>query len=448
MSDPNAPVPASPSHLDGIPAPAQDHAEHHVPTTYAPRTGLKLALGASLLVLALGAGFFVIHRDRARAAAALENETSAKSSAPALVQVVSIKYAPTTEALTLPGDSRAWYQSTIYARVGGYLEKWFVDIGDKVRTGQVLATIETPELDAQLSAARAKLVAAEADVKAQEAAALFAKSTYDRWQGSPEGVVSEQERESKKAEYDSSLARLASSKAQVALNQAEVQSLEAFATFKQVVAPYDGVITGRRIDIGDLVSAGSVSTTKWLFSVAQDDKIRIFVDVPQQVASSFAAGTSARVKANDLPERTFEGKVARTNQAIDPASRTLKVEVDVDNPDLALLPGMYLQVSFDLIQKPLLQVPASALLFRAAGPQIAIVGDDGRIAFRDVVIAHDQGEMVELRSGVSPGQKVVLNLSSQVSDGDLVRAVELDKPAGGTPGAPGVPHSVAASAKP
>lgn len=417
--------------------------EHHVPTGYGPRTGVKLGVGAVLVFVILGVGFILVQLHRDRAVDALARQTAADVAAPAPVDVVAVKYAPMAEPLTLPGETRAWYESTIYARVSGYVEKWFVDIGDPVKEGQALASIETPELDAQLTAARAKLNAAEAEVKVQEAATVFAKTTYDRWQGSPKGVVSEQERESKKAEYDSSVARLTAAQAQVNLSQADVESLVAQTKFKQVTAPYDGVITARRIDIGDLVTAGSTAATTSLYSIAQSDKMRIFIDVPQSASTDVSIDMPAVAVANDFPDRKFEGKVSRTAHSIDPISRTLKVEVDVTNTDLKLLPGMYVQVSFNLLQKPLLEVPASAMLFRASGPEVAVIGDDDRASFRGVVIARDQGDVVEIRSGISVNQKVALNLSSQVADGDEVKPIDVDQPSSGAPGKPSTVTSAA-----
>ncbi len=364
----------------------------------------------------------------------MREETAKAASAPPIVDVVTVKDAPESQPLVLPGETQAWYESTIYARVSGYLENWSHDIGDKVNKGTVLATIETPELDAQLRAAEAKLKAAEAQRGVEEANSAFAKSTYERWKDSPKGVVSEQEREAKKADYDSSVARLEAAKAQVNLNRADVESLTALTHFKDVTAPYDGVITSRRIDIGDLVTAGSTNSTTSLFNIANPDTIRVFVDVPQSASSEVTVGMPVAATTSEFPGHEFEGKVTRTANAIDPVSRTLHVEADIPNvtdphdPHPLLVPGMYVEVSFALVKKALLQVPASALLFRSSGPQVAVVGRDGRVAFHNVTIALDQGDFVEVGSGLSRGDHIALNMSSQIEDGDAVTVDEVDQP--------------------
>jgi RND family efflux transporter MFP subunit len=414
------------SNGDGTP---HDESWAHVPTHYSPRTGTIVTIAVLVLAALLLVAFFMVQHHRSAAQQALDSETAQAATAPVVVDVVHVKYSPAKQPLALPGNSAAWYQSTIYARVSGYVGKWFVDIGDKVQKGETLATIETPDLDAQLAAAQAKLKAAEAQANVEEANGVFAKSTYARWKESPKGVVSEQEREEKRAEYESSLAKEAAAKAQVNLAQAEVDNLQALTAFKKVCAPYAGVITSRRIDIGDLVTAGSTASTTSLFTLAQSDPIRILVDVPQSVSDQTTVGMPATVTVGQLPDRKFEGKVTRTANSIDPVSRTLRVEVDVPNPDLLLVPGMYVDVRFVLATRPLLQVPSSALLFRSEGAQVAVVDPDSTVHFHDVTIARDEGDFVELGSGVKSGDKVALNLSSQVTDGAKVSPIDVDKPA-------------------
>jgi RND family efflux transporter MFP subunit len=393
-----------------------------------------MGIVAGVLAVVLVVGFFIVQRQKSAAAHTLDADTVDAAAAPATVDVVQVRYAPAKEQLTLPGNTAAWYQSTIYARVSGYVEKWLVDIGDKAKKSQVLATIDTPDLDAQLAAAQAKFMASQAQERVEEADATFAKSTYERWKESPKGVVSEQEREEKKAEYNSSVAKLAAAKAQVALSKADVDNLQALTAFKQVTAPYDGVITGRRIDIGDLVTAGSTAATTSLFTIAQSDTMRIFVDVPQGASDQTTVGMPAVITAAQFPDRTFVGKITRTAKSIDPSSRTLRVEVDVPNPDLTLVPGMYVEVHFELVNRAVLQVPASALLFRSEGTQVAVVGDDDKINFRKVAIVRDQGDAVEV-SGIKVGEKVALNLSSQVGDGDKVTPNEVERQPSATQGA-------------
>jgi RND family efflux transporter MFP subunit len=267
-------------------------------------------------------------------------------------------------------------------------------------------------------------VASEAETKVRESEAEFAKTTYDRWAGSPRGVVSEQEREDKKAGYASATAKLHAARARVNLDKSNVDRLSYMTQFKQVAAPYEGVITERRIDIGDLVTAGSTSNTSPLFGIAQFDRIRVFANVPQGAAGDIGIGSAVRIWAAENPSQVFEGKVTRTSESIDPNSRTLKVEVDLPNPDLKLLPGMYLKAEFNLKPKAYVEIPASALIFRTRGPQVAIVQQGDIIRFRDVRIGRDNGNTVEIASGLSEGERVVLNINNQILDGSRVTVKE------------------------
>jgi RND family efflux transporter MFP subunit len=401
--------------------PAPPH-HGHVPvsTGNAKATGRRIRFAAVTLAVALAGAFLVVQQIKARQESALATATAARAEEAPPVEVMQVDLAPPTQTLTLPGETQGWYSSTIYARVSGYVAKWIADIGDRVKKDQVLATIDTPELDAQLEAAQAQLTASDAEVKVKEADADFAKTTYDRWQGSPKGVVSDQEREDKKARYAVGIAQLNAARARVILDQANVNRLNFLTRFKQVTAPYDGVITARRVDIGDLVTAGSTASTTSLYGIAQSEKIRIFANVPQAVSTDVGEGTPVQVTANEYPNRIFEGKVTRTSKSIDLRARTLRVEVDLANDDLALLPGMYVQVAFHLNPTSFVQVPASALLFRTAGPQVAVIGGNGTVKFQDVTIARDNGNFVEIASGLSPGDKVALNISNQIADGERV----------------------------
>jgi len=396
-----------------------------VSTGVAPGTGRKIKISAGVIVVALVCGFLVVHLFKASGESQLRDVSKAESSRLPPVNVITVRSSAATRPLTLPGETAAWYESTLYARVNGYVAKWFVDIGEHVRRGQILATIDTPELDADLTAARAELTASEAQVKVRAAEAEFAKSTNERWRDSPKGVVSDQEREAKRADYDSAVAKLNAARAQVALDQARVDRFMALAQFKQVTAPFDGTVTERRVDIGNLVTAGSTSGNTLLYRLSQETPMRVFVDVPQSAAGELMkAGVQVQITASNIPGRTFTGEVARTAKAINPQARTMRVEVDIPNADQALVPGMYVDVSFALQSSNLVQVPAAALMFRSSGPQVAVVDGAGRVSFRKVTIARDDGNVVELGAGVSPGEKVALNISSQISDGQTVAVSE------------------------
>jgi RND family efflux transporter MFP subunit len=395
----------------------------------ARRTERYVAIFAIAVMAALLVGFLFVQRLRAHKQEALEDQTQSNASAAPAVDVMRAQRAPSSRPMELPGETRGWYQTTIYARVPGYLGKWLVDIGDKVQAGQLLCKIDTPDLDAQLAAAQAHLKSSQAQVEVENANLSLAKTTYDRWRNAqPANIVSEQEREEKKAAWQAASARRDAAESQVKLDQAEVDRLNALEGFKAVSAPFDGVITARRIDIGDLVTAGSTTNNTSLYSLAQTDKIRVFVDVPQDAAMQIAAGTAAQIASSDLSGHNFDGKVARTSSAIDPASRTMNVEVDLDNPQLLLVPGMYVRVTFKLHQPLWVQVPASAIMFRSSGPQVAVVGDGSEIKFQDISIAQDQGDVVYVGSGLEPGDRVALNISNQIGEGEKVDVHEIDTP--------------------
>ena len=395
---------------------------HAVATGYDPATGARLKRALRVLLIVLLVGFLAVRVARFFHERTLHQAAAAVTSAAPLVEVVAAQPVAALQSFALPGQTAAWYTSTIYARVNGYVAHWYVDIGDHVAKGQVLALIDTPELDAQLAAARAQLARAGADVMMRKAEAQFARAQYERWRDSPQGVVSEQEREQKHAEYDSAAAQYQASLAQVTLNKAQAEQYTALTQFKRVTAPFDGVITARDIDIGNLVTAGSTSATTSLYVMTQNDPMRVFVDVPQSAAAALMRGAvPVTVAASDGSAASYRGKVARTSQALNARSRTLRVEVDLDNRAGTLVPGLYVRVAFQLPPQGEVQVPAAALLFRSGGPQVALVGRDNRIAFRDVTIARDDGSVVELGSGVAPGDRLALNLSAQVSAGDLVK---------------------------
>ena len=347
------------------------------------------------------------------------------------MDIVVAKPVSAGQDLVLPGETAAWYETTIYARVNGYVAKWLVDIGDRVTKGQVLATIETPELDAELQAARAQLKTSEAQVQARKAEAEFSKTTNERWRDSPKGVVSEQERESKKADYESAEARVLAAKAQVASDQSKVDQFSALTEFRQVKAPFDGTVTERKIDVGNLVTAGSGSTTTPLYRMAQTDPLRIFVNVPQSASGELMnAGVPAQIRAAGAVGGAFTGKIARSSESLNAQARTMRVEVDMPNATHALVPGRYVNVAFQLPSRGSVEVPAAALIFRAGGTQVAHVDADGKVQFQNVVIARDNGSLVELSSGVQPGDRLVLNISSQIATGQTVAVnePEADKP--------------------
>ena len=392
--------------------------------------GRNVQRAALAVALVLLLAFVIVYLSRLHAEHKLARETRAAATAIPTVDVVTVRGAPAGGSLTLPGETAAWYESTIYARVSGYVAKWYVDIGDHVKAGQVLALIDTPELDAEFLAAKAKLKVSEAQVKVKQADAAFAASTYERWRDSPKGVVSDQEREDKKAGNAGAAAQLEAARAQVNLDQADVDRLSAFEQFKRVTAPYTGTITERRIDIGNLVTAGSSGDTTLLYRMAQDDPIRIFVDVPQSAAPDLMKiGIPAKILTGAASGQSISGAITRTSDAIDPRARTFRAELDIPNPDGRLVSGEYVQVAFDLQNNGMSQVPAAALVFATSGPRVAVVGPDGTVRFQPVTIGRDDGNEVELSSGVTDGERLVLNISNQIVAGQKVQ-VSSNEPSG------------------
>jgi RND family efflux transporter MFP subunit len=419
-SENSAPLSEMPSHSE-FPDNASRAECNEVATSFTPETGrrTKRAVGFSAAFLLLC--FVAVILVRYFHAHTVAQAGEAAYAAPPPVDVIVVRAATTGQDLVLPGETAAWYETTIYARVNGYVAKWLVDIGDHVKKGQILATIETPELDAELQAARAQLASSQAQVGARKAEAEFSKTTNERWRDSPKGVVSDQERESKKADFESSEARLYAANAQVNLEKSKVDQYSALAEFKQVKAPFDGTITERKIDVGNLVTAGSGSTTTPLYRMAQTDPLRIFVEVPQSASGELMkAGVPAEIRATGAVGGVFSGTIARSAESINAQARTMRVEVDMPNANHSLVPGMYVNVAFQLPPRGLVEVPAAALIFRAGGTQVARVDAGGKIHFLKAVIARDNGSLVELASGAQPGDKLVLNISSQIADGQAV----------------------------
>nr|HEV7954588.1 efflux RND transporter periplasmic adaptor subunit [Candidatus Acidoferrales bacterium] len=326
---------------------------------------------------------------------ALADQT-AKSSVP----VVAVIHATPTNAdsgLVLPGALQAFVESPIYARTNGYLKIWYKDIGSKVNKGELLAEIDTPEIDQQLSQARADLSTAEANVN-------LSKTTAARYQDliTTDSVS--------KQEVDNAVGDFNAKKAMVQSAQANVKRLEDLESFKRVYAPFTGVITQRNVDPGTLINAGNGGTAKELFDLSQIDPIRAFVAVPQTFAQSVRPGQHACLSLSEDPGQKFCGQVARTADSIDPATRTLRTEVDVPNPAGKLFPGAYAEVQFDVkVNGSRLSLPVTAILFRPEGSMVAVVGSDSKIQLKKIIIGRDYGSSVEVLGGLDASDSIVDN---------------------------------------
>jgi RND family efflux transporter MFP subunit len=340
------------------------------------------------------------------------------------VAVITPTTGPATQRLVLPGTVQAWYEAPIYARVNGYLKKWNFDYGAQVKKGDVLAEIETPDLDAQLAAAQARLNSARAVVKVREAEEQFAHSTNQRWRDSPKGVVSVQEQESKEADYNSAKARLSSANAEVAVDQGEADRLHAMENFKRITAPFDGVVTARETDIGALINAGSGTgggNGPELFRVADIHMMRIYVQVPQQLSAGIKAGLAADLQLPQYPDKTFKATVATTSNAINTNARTLLVELHADNTDGKLQPGAYAQVDFELPTDPnVVRIPTSALVFREHGMEIAAISADDTIELKPIKLGRNLGIDVEVIQGLKLSDRLVNSPPDSLATGDKV----------------------------
>jgi RND family efflux transporter MFP subunit len=395
-----------------------------------PQAHRKLAwIGLIALISAMGvAGFGIANRQREQAEV---KQWTAEEAIPT-VSVIMPKQGVSDVETVIPGDVEAWYEAPIYARVSGYLKNWYVDYGAHVKKGQLLAEIDAPDLDAQLAAAKATLNSAKSLVNVREAEKTFANTTYLRWRDSPKGVVSVQEQDSKRADYESAVANLNAALANVETAQGNVDRLKALEEFKRIVAPFDGIVTARETDIGALINAGSGvggGNGPELFRVADVHEMRIFVQVPQRMSAGIREDLIADLHLPQYPDKTFSAAVATTSSAINLTSRTLLVELHADNPMGYLLPGTYAEVHFKLPSDPnMVHIPTSALLFRQDGLEVALVGPDNKIMLRPIALGRNLGTQVEVVKGLTPSDHVVNSPPDSLAAGDLVRIAGEDGP--------------------
>src|SRR3984893_8468049 len=381
---------------------------------------LFLVLGA-LALLILGAITLLQRRTQYRA---LANETE-KMAVPT-VSVVHPTLEPGQEDLVLPSTTQAYVESPIYARTSGYLKKWYHDIGSRVRQGELLADIDTPEGDQQLSQARADLGTSKANED-------LSKITATRYQDliKTDGVS--------KQEVDNAVGDYAAKKAGMQSAEANVRRLEELESFKHIYAPFSGVITRRNVDIGNLINAGNGGAAQELFYLAQTDPIRAYVRVPEIYGATIHAGLRAYLELSQYPGENFQGKVARTADAIDLASRTLNTEVDVPNKDGRLLPGGYAQVHLLVkVTGQRLQVPVNALLFRSEGLRAVTIDENHKTHLQALTIGRDYGTALEVLQGLNPSEWIVLNPPDFLEEGLEVYVKEMPQtaPMGVTPPSP------------
>ncbi len=382
------------------------------------RTPVALAGGFFLLLILLGAAFLI---PRFRHKDALVEETRITAGPPP-VEIANITYGTQSGKLELPGTVQAFEQTPIYARTSGYVTRRFVDIGDHVQKGQLLATIDDPQTAQQLRQAQAtvmQLKAALAQADANARLTTLNDQRYDELY--KQGVVSLQTAQTQEAQSGANNATVQAARANIAAGEANVRSLQEQAGFARVLAPFAGTILTRGIDTGSLISAGSATTVTQLFSLAQSGTVRVFTNVPQANAPAAMSARMATVAFRELPGQIFSGNVTRTSSSIDPASRTLLTEIDLPNTSGKILPGMFATVSFDTnrISAPLL-IPANALVVRTAGPQAFVVDKDNITHLRNLTLGRDFGTATEVISGLQPGDRVVLSPGDNITDNTKV----------------------------
>ena len=347
---------------------------------------------------------------RLRARAALKTETA--QAALTAVSVVSPKRIAPADEIILPGNVQPYISSPIYARTNGYLKKWYFDIGAHVRQGQLLAVIETPEVDQQLEQARSNLLTAQANLE-------LASITKARYQGLlKSNAVAQQD-------VDNAVGTYNANNAIVEADKAAVQQYSALVSFEKVYAPFDGVITARNTDIGDLINSGSSTSVKTdLFHISQPGKLRVYVNVPEEYTRGIKVGMTADLSLAEFPDHKFQGKLVRTADDINLTTRTLLVEIDVDNPTGTLLTGSYAEVHLAVpTQASTFLIPVNTLLFRTEGLRVGIV-KDGKVALTAVTPGHDFGDQMEIVSGVKANDQVIINPPDSIVSGQEVQIVQ------------------------
>jgi RND family efflux transporter MFP subunit len=385
------------------------------------RNSRRVLVWAIAVVLVFGGLFAIGFIPRRSRAAQLESARSGAGAPPAVV-VASPGRAPSAVEVSLPGNVQAYQFTSLYARANGYVKRRFVDIGDEVKAGQVLAELETPELDEELRQARAALGQTRAALQQAKTNLELARVNLERSKNLRQrGIVPAQDNDDKQTAYDAQEAQVDSAAANVAASEANVERLTNLQSFKRVVAPFDGTITFRSIDQGALVTANTGASGRELFRIGQGDIVRIYVNVPQAYATSLQPGSAASVTLQEQPGREFVGKVVRTAGALDAASRTLLTEIQVPNKDRALLAGMYADVKIKVARSdPPFLVPASALVVRNDGTYVAVAAD-GRLSFPKVQLGRDYGSEVEVLQGITERDLIVVNPSGSLAEGQQVR---------------------------
>ena len=371
---------------------------------------LDLAIAVLVVAALLVSGIW----SRVRARATLDAETARV--AIAAVSVVSPKQTAPAEEIILPGNVQPFITSPIYSRTNGYLKKWYFDIGAHVKQGQLLAVVDTPEVDQQLQQSLSNLNTAKANL-------ALAEITKNRYEGLlKKNAVSQQDADNAVGTYNAN-------KAIVDANQANVKQLQALQSFEKIYAPFDGIVTARNTDIGDLINSGSSSIARTdLFHISQPDKLRVYVNVPEEYSQGIKVGMTADLSLAEFPGRKFQGRLVRTAEAINATTRTLLIEIEVDNPTGTLLTGSYAEVHLKVAtQASTLLLPVNTLLFRSEGLRAGVV-KDGKVVLTALTPGRDFGNQIEIVSGLKPDDQVIINPPDSLVSGQQVQIVQATLP--------------------
>jgi len=404
--------------------PADDDENLALPEVPRPRASTLLAIGVG--GAALLAGLFLLGLvPKLRHQAAVREETARVVGAAPRVSVIKPRRLASPDGFKLPGAVQALEETTVYARTSGYMKRRFVDLGDQVKEGQLLAELETPEADQELSQARATLGQAEAALEASKTQAEFSRTSVERYRALvKESLASQQDIDQKSAQFNADRANVRAVAATVESQKANVRRLTEIKSFARLTAPFAGKVTARRVELGALVTAGN-GTGQALFKVAQLDPVRVFVNVPQAYAPFIRVGEETTVTVREYQGRAFHGKVTRTAGALDPGSRTMLCEVQVPNGDGALLPGMYAQLQIARSGAPApFVIPASALLASAQGTRVAVVDAEHRAHLIPVVVGDEYGLEVGIAAGLNGDEDVIKNPGERVAEGIEVALAE------------------------
>jgi RND family efflux transporter MFP subunit len=376
------------------------------------KTGRFRFLKVLVVVVVIAAAALAVVGIMSRSAATKQLQAQSDATALTIVTVVTPERAPAKVPLQLPGETRAFTQAPIFAQTSGYMKKWYFDIGSKVKNGEVLAELDTPEVDQQLNQSRANL-------KQAQAALDLSRATYDRNKELfQRHVIAQQDIDNATGDFQVKLAT-------VTADEADVKRLEALENFKLIRAPFDGIVTSRNTDVGALINSGSGSA---LFTMVQISPLRIYVTVPESLSHAVHEGTQADLSFNEFPNRHFPATVVRTAGAIEPTTRTLLTELQVPNESDELFPGAYAQVRLqtESTDRALL-VPANVLLFREEGPSVGIVKSDGKVEIRPIKIGRDLGSKLEVVDGLAENDRVVVNPSDSLANGMVVQLAQGEK---------------------